>query len=211
MSCWTETDHCIQNDAVMLYRFDMIIDLSRKGMLVMSFKDIPETTALSYISGLQSLNLDLRDGTGVGWHFANLWLSGKKPLKLYGKGTPVDTTNIFGYIGIADRSVSLQRLGAKVRKVYVANHIRAALDSVYESLIKYKHVGPIRGEVDHFFPDDEDKEKMFKYLLILFHHLDRDRREILDDWLSEEFRTLYKRWKSDRLQSKEVVFDLEDA
>lgn len=166
----------------------------------MSFKSVPETKALTYISGMHSLNLDLRDGTGCGWHFSNMWLSGKSPLKLYGKGTPVDTTEIFGYKGIADRSHYLKRLGANVSRVYVADHVRAAVDSVYENLKKYGHVGPIRSSVDHFFPNEKDKQELFDYLVILWGHLPQGRKEILDDWLSEEFRPFYKYWKLGRIQ-----------
>lgn len=171
------------------------------------FKNIPKTTALQYISGLNSLNLDLRDSTGSGWHFANVWSEEGKELRLYGKGTHADTTAFMGYLGIADRSEDLRRMGVPIRSgVYVANHFRAAADITYESLIRYRHVGPVRGSVDFYFPAEDQKEILFKYLLLVRGHVDEVRRELLDDWLSEEFRLIYKRWRTGALQNKEIVF-----
>lgn len=161
------------------------------------FKIIPATTPLTYISGLQSLNLNLDPSTGSLWHFDNFWLKGKRPLKVYGRGTPVDTTGIFGYYGIADRSKDLSRHGIRVPKAYIANHVRATLDSVYESLIKFGHVGEVSGNVDYIFPEEKDKQELFNYALELRSNLDDERLvKELDDWLSEEFRPFYRYWKA---------------
>lgn len=164
-------------------------------------KDIPETSVLCYISGHHSLNLDLKDGTGYDWHFMNYWMGGSKPIKLYGKGQETDTNNIYGYYGVADRSSLLESMGLQVGIVYIADHHRAVLDLVYESLIRYKLIGYAKGCVRDFFFEESQSKELFVQLVRLYGVLDEERSEILDEWLSKEFRTFYKSWRSGRLES----------
>lgn len=156
---------------------------------------IPKTTVSTYISGLESLNLDLEDGTGFDWHFHNFWGNESRQIKLYGKGTDVDTNHIYGYYGIADRSrrLALNHI-VSVDPIYIANHHRAALDSLYEYLTKYNTIGYVKGCVEDYFYREEEAKKLFRQILRMRIYLDEERREILDEWLAREFRKWYKSW-----------------
>lgn len=167
----------------------------------MAFKQLPKTNFLTYISGLHSLNLDLKDGTGCDWHFGNYWRDGVIPVKLYGKGQEVNTNHILGYYGIADRSDVLIDHGMfYAEKVYVANHHRAIVDLVYEYLTKYNQIGYAKGCVEDYFFNEDDVAQLFRQLVKLYNYLDEDRSDLLDGWLSKEFKTQYRSWKSGRLQ-----------
>lgn len=155
----------------------------------MELKRIPDTSPILYISGLQSLNLDLRDGTGVGWHFSNVWSArGKGEIKLYGKGTKRNTLHILGSYGIADRSKILKY----TLPVYIANHYRAAVDLVYVTLVRHNMIGELKGSADHFFPEGEQKEELVQQLLKLLPYLDEERRKKLERWMLLEFGPIYR-------------------
>lgn len=171
----------------------------------MSIKSIPMTSVLTYISGMHSLNLDLEDGTGYDWHFMNYWLDGKIPIKLYGNQHEINTNHIYGYYGVADRSKLLEKLGVRRNHIFVADHHRAVIDLVYESLTKYNMIGYAKGCVEDYFFEEFHKLELFKQLTIMINHLEEDKGEILNEWLSREFRSLYKSWSSGALQIRTIT------
>jgi hypothetical protein len=166
----------------------------------MKLKILPKTSVRTYISGLHSLNLDLKDGTGFDWHFSNYWLEGNTPIKLYGEGQETNTNGIYGYYGVSNRDWILQNFGLNVKTIYMADHHRAILDLVYESLSKYKMIGYAKGCVSDYFFDNNHAHELFAQLVRMLSHMEGERREILYGWLSREFRSFYKLWKSGRLQ-----------
>ncbi|WP_164821353.1 hypothetical protein [Paenibacillus koleovorans] len=170
----------------------------------MSVKKIPSTTIFCYISGIHSLNIDLGDGTGYDWHFMNYWLDGTKPIKLYGENQEINTNGIYGYYGIADRSKELNKIGIKVNQIYMANHHRAILDLVYESLTKYNQIGYAKGCVSDYFFEKNDVYELFYQLTLQLEHLNEERREILDEWLSREFRPFHKARRAGTLQIRTI-------
>jgi hypothetical protein len=174
------------------------------GVSVLSVKKIPLTTISKYISGLHSLNVDLGDGTGYDWHFMNYWLDGSNPIKTYGSGSLTDTNPFYGYYGIADRSAELRKIGINAKVVFMANHHRAILDLVYESLIRHEQIGYAKGCVGDYFFDKKDIFELFYQLILMLEILDEDRREILDEWLSREFRSLYKDRRLGTLQIRKI-------
>lgn len=167
----------------------------------MAFKKIPVTSVMTYVSGLHALNLDLRDGTGYDWHFMNYWLGGKSEIKLYGKGQETDTNPIYGYYGVADRASILNEMGLNVKSVFVADHHRAILDLVYENLSKYKMIGYAKGCVEDYFFEEKQGVELLVQLMKMRNYLDEERGEILNEWLSREFRSIYRSWDSGRLQA----------
>lgn len=166
----------------------------------MKLKDIPKTSVVCYISGLHSLNLDLKYGTGHDWHFMNYWVGGKVPVKLYGKGQEIDTNHIYGYYGVANREQVFRELGYETDAIYVADHHRAILDLVYESLTKFGMIGYAKGCVEDYFFEEHHSVELFVQLLRMREFLEDDTEEILVEWLSKEFRPIYRSWKFGKLQ-----------
>lgn len=137
---------------------------------------LPKTSVDCYVSGMHSINLDLKDGTGVGWHYYNYWKL-DSDIKLYGKGMPVDITRVLGNYGVEDRSSVLGY------SIFIADHTRAAVDLVYESLIKWNMIGEIRGMVDDIFLTREQQEEFFSKLLLLVDILDNECGDKLERWV----------------------------
>jgi hypothetical protein len=174
--------------------------MENKEGICMGFKPVPATTIKAYISGLHSLNLDLKDGTGFDWHFMNYWIDGVMPIKLYGEGQEINTNPIYGYYGIADRGRILSEFGLKVKKVYVADHHRAVLDLVYGSLTKHGMIGYAKGCVEDYFFETDQANELFAQLVKMSPYLEEEERELLVDWLSREFKPFYRSWQAGTLQ-----------
>ncbi|WP_411344758.1 hypothetical protein ACE3MZ_01305 [Paenibacillus sp. WLX1005] len=167
----------------------------------MEYNYIPTTDKRRYISGLHSLNLDVGDNTNSDWHFANYWLIKNKPIELFGVGSKADTTPIFGNQGVENRAYSLRRYGIEVSKVYIADHTRAFVDLVYRTLKSTGRIGYAKGMKDEIFNNIEQVNQVFDMLVKLLPYLNEDSKEVLDEWLSREFRSFYKSRKFGEIQS----------
>ena len=101
---------------------------------------IPETSETHYITGRAALNVPNPDGSFAGWHFDEVFLSGRGKLRIAGKDLP-DTSHLLGGYGIRECSDVLRHYGvplAENQKVYSANHVRAILDLVITSLEQHR-------------------------------------------------------------------------
>ena len=118
------------------------------------------------------------------------------------------TNPIYGYYGVANREERLNKLGLKIKKVYVANHHRAILDLVFDSLTRYNRIGYAKGCVRDFFFDSKNAQQLFNQLIQMVNYLDEDNKEVLNEWLSREFRPIYKARQARAIQSGTDIFDV---
>lgn len=155
----------------------------------MPVKQVPLTTPINYISGLHSLNLDLEDGTMPDWHFSSYWM-GTTPITLYGQGTDTDTTILLGKMGIRNRASILIKAGIQTNIAYVADHYRAIADLTYSSIKKTGRIGYLKGSIDNYLKNDNQKLKLISILRKLYVRMDEEEREVLDDWIRRELKPL---------------------
>jgi hypothetical protein len=97
---------------------------------------IPDTDKARYITGFHALNLPDVEGIAADWHFLTTFALSKKPVRVAGVNFP-DSSWVFGSFGIRECGSALRSLGRYdvVGLVWAANHARAVLDLVHNSVI----------------------------------------------------------------------------
>lgn len=98
----------------------------------------PDTSEQNYITGKAALNIANEGGFPADWHFTEVFLSGRGKIRIAGQDTP-ETAALLGNYGIRECGGVLRQFGVSLPtddKVYAANHIRAILDMVINSILK---------------------------------------------------------------------------
>jgi hypothetical protein len=155
---------------------------------------IPKTTAQTYISGTQALNIP--DETSGDWHFYTVWFSfSSETVMLYGAGQERNTNDIYGSFGISDKKFIMQQYGllADTDKVYVANHCRAVLDLIYYCA-KKKAMNLVVGSTMDYFDTEEQKMRILKLAkkMLAPKYLSQEGRRTLQSWLQTEEQSVYR-------------------
>ncbi|MFZ3047975.1 MAG: hypothetical protein WA151_18835 [Desulfatirhabdiaceae bacterium] len=121
---------------------------------------LPHTSEKNYITGKAALNVPNEDGSFADWHFDEVFLSGRGKIRVAGKDAP-ETAHLLGSYGIRECGGILRRFGVSVQteeKVYVANHIRALLDMVLNSLAKNRI--PEHVTIEDMLDTTEEREEL---------------------------------------------------
>ena len=116
--------------------------------------EIPRTTPQLYITGIYALNVQCPEGTTGDQHDVFHWfyrpgIREEAPTVTLGGSDELDTNAIYGDLGVYEGRERLLAKGLniapEIREVYVANHYRAILDLLYESLTHYGRVYNLTG------------------------------------------------------------------
>lgn len=163
--------------------------------------EIPETTPQRYITGKAALNLPAPEGTSGDWHFVISFYdpaNSNKPLSLLlaGEGEQLNTNPIYGEYGIYECSEAMRRrnliLPEGMTAVYAANHFRAILDMVYNTLTVYQRVVALQGATEDWLDTEEQKEELLKEAAkMLPFFADKAQRQ-LQQWIDQERKPGYR-------------------
>ena len=158
--------------------------------------EIPPTSRINYITGVYALNIPDKEATTGDWHDDVFWhpVAVRKPedISLGGKGE-FDTNHIFDDMGVQQARKRLVRIGLHVpdsiKKVYVANHIRAALDLAFYELNHDGRPTSVRGASSDWLDTEKQKRKLLMHAERLGDFLVGTQVEELEKWIAYE-RTL---------------------
>lgn len=101
---------------------------------------LPTTSEKNYLTGQAALNVPTEGGDFADWHFTEVFISGRGKLPVAGRDLP-DSGQYLGNYGVRECSDILRQHGVNIapgQKVYVASHVRAALDIVLSAVSKGK-------------------------------------------------------------------------
>lgn len=126
---------------------------------------------MEYISGMYALNLTCDLETCGDWHTSALdWQ------KVY---TMESNGSLFGNYGIESNRSIPEHSGT----YYVANHIRAILDLMYE-----ERFGCIQGMKEDFIVTDNYNEEIFELVDKLINHSTPDKANRIKEFMCREYR-----------------------
>lgn len=147
-----------------------------------------------YISGKAALNLPAPEETSGDWHFINTFYTDRpKEVFIAGRNGKVDTNAVWGNFGVYPCKQALARRNLQGGEhAYAANHFRAILDLLYESLQKNRFPGYLQGASEEYLDTPEQKSLLLEKARILFPFLSSKQRELLDRWLKAEQEPGYK-------------------
>jgi hypothetical protein len=152
---------------------------------------IPYTTPNNYITGIYALNVAADDGTSADWHDVYHWRDGiDKPRTVAVAGITVrDSNYIFGNYGVSESKHRLERIGIDtggVKEVYIANHIRAVLDMLFDSLCECNEIYNLTGAVGDWFDKESDRNELISKCNMLTNVLSGENKSALTRWLLKE-------------------------
>ncbi|MBQ7262087.1 MAG: hypothetical protein IJR14_00055 [Synergistaceae bacterium] len=143
-----------------------------------------------YISGYYALNLPAPEDTSGDWHFSSVFYRYEEdpgPVTLAGEGERIDTNAIWGDWGIYCCDDSLRRRALKAPSPsYAANHFRAILDLLYESVRDGKEPAYLCWASVDYLDTEEEKALLLAKAAEMIPHLDDDGRALLEQWIREE-------------------------
>ena len=149
---------------------------------------MPETSPTRYLTGMVALNIPAPEGTGGDWHFWGIFDSPRFPdnLTLAGEGLEWNTNALFGDYGIHECSEELRRRGVIVpdgMPVYSANHYRAILDMLYDSIEKGQV--PQYLAIDDWLDTEEQKKEFFRILDRFLSNCSPSEKELVSSWIKQ--------------------------
>ena len=154
---------------------------------------IPETTPEHYITGLYALNIPAPEGTTGDWHQVFRHRAGRPPTQEVTLGGGEYSTNhLFGSWGVTEGRERLESVGLAVpdemRNVYVANHMRAIADLVYESVRKYGTVRRLQGATRDWLDTNEQRDTVFAMArrIAADSASDAEVVEAIEQWIADE-------------------------
>ena len=150
---------------------------------------------------MYAINLPAPEGTTGDWHEVFFWRAGiDEPcsVDLAGEGTDWNTNPIYGDYGVYEGKNILIKKGLYVKddinEVFIANHFRAILDLLYNSLKKYKVVINLTGATDDWLDTPEQKAELIEKARLLSDVFVGKAKNSLFEWidyeLSPDWRTI---------------------
>ncbi|OBX04149.1 hypothetical protein QV06_07850 [Gallibacterium genomosp. 3] len=144
---------------------------------------IPPTHPNYYVSSIVALNIHSPQGTGD-WHSAAALNDDAYPQDFYIYGTQQkhNTHHLLGNLGIIDGTSRLNAMGyyPENSPVWLADHPRACVDYLYTAVLQTGSIG--RVILDDWFPNEEDKQSVYKLLNQIEPLLTPQERENLQLW-----------------------------
>jgi hypothetical protein len=161
---------------------------------------IPEDLSEArYISGVHALNLPPPERTSGDWHPSNVFFHEERDvlITLAGKGTKMDTNHIFQTYGIYLCNETLESRGLKINRTngityYAANHYRAILDVLYESVSRAKYPYHLDRASEDYLDTDAEKQILLEKASIMLPFFPSEKRKLLQKWLDNERLPGYK-------------------
>jgi len=155
---------------------------------------IPQTDKKHYITGIYALNVIPPEDTSGDWHGSVFYWRDpvERParLSIAGRGTFTSTTPIFGDMGVYEGRERLIGKGLviqpDIKEVWIANHSRAILDMLYESLTTYNAVYNLNGATEDWLDTLEQKEFVLSQAKRLTPVLTDRQRDALNKWIEYE-------------------------
>jgi hypothetical protein len=156
--------------------------------------DLSETR---YISGMAALNLPTPEGTSGDWHFLNLFFREDRArirrIFVAGEGEKINTNHIFGSYGIYRCEESLKKRGLfSEGRPHAANHFRAILDLLYQSVNEGDYPRHLQGSSEDYLDTNEEKTLLFDKTMIMLPHLGIKQQSTLLAWLEVEKKSGYR-------------------
>lgn len=155
---------------------------------------ILKTTPTHYISGKHALNLPAPEGTSGDWHMRAVFYditgdNSSLSLLLAGDGETLNTNHIYGSYGIYECTDAMKRCGLNVpegTENYAANHFRAILDMVYNTLKKHSRVVGLQCSTDEWLDTQAQKKELLTQALKMKPFLTAQEQVELDKWIEYE-------------------------
>lgn len=156
---------------------------------------IPVTSPKCYLTGLPALSLPAPEGTTGDSNFMSVFYdinkSGKKlNLQLAGEAQVLNTNHIYGEYGIYECSEGMRKLGLyipeEIAVVYAANHYRAILDLLYDSLRTHQQVIGLTGTTEEWLDTPEQKVLVLEKAAQMLPFLSEPESEELRRWIEKE-------------------------
>lgn len=149
---------------------------------------MPETSPTRYLTGMVALNIPSPEGTGGDWHFWGIFDSPRFPdnLTLAGEGLEWNTNLVFGNYGIHECSDILRSRGVFIPEgvyVFSANHYRAILDMLYDSIEKGQV--PQYLAIDDWLDTEEQKKEFFRILDRFLSNFSPSEKELVSSWIKQ--------------------------
>lgn len=148
---------------------------------------LPSTSRTHYLTGQAALNVPGDDDSLADWHFNEVFLSGRGRFPIAGRDFP-DTSNLLGTYGIRECAQVLRRYGLAIeqnKKVYAANHVRAALDLVVAAISKGQV--PHHVTIDDTLDTEEGARDFGEQIGLLKQRItDRITLSLLEQWESQQ-------------------------
>jgi hypothetical protein len=155
--------------------------------------EVPRTSIQKYITGMYALNVPAPEGTSGDWHDVFFWRDGiDEPcaVDLAGDGAEWNTNPVFGDYGVYEGKDRLEGkglyVGEDIAEVYIANHFRAILDLLYQSLKKYEVVLNLTGATDDWLDTPEQKALLLSKARLLEDAFTGRARRSLAAWIESE-------------------------
>ena len=157
--------------------------------------EIPRTTPQLYITGIHALNVQCPEGTTGDQHDVFHWfyrpgIREEAPTVTLGGSDELDTNAIYGDLGVYEGRERLLAKGLniapEIREVYVANHYRAILDLLYESLTHYGRVYNLTGATGDWLDTPEQRRFVLEQATRMAPYVDEESRIQLEQWVKKE-------------------------
>jgi hypothetical protein len=181
-----------------------VYNKNKKGGVAMSYFDtiklpvltvqleIPRTSINTYITGQYALNIHAPETSGD-WHGFIFYMPEglEKPhtIDLAGDGLEWNTNPIYGTYGIyegRDYLLKNYKINDDITEVYIADHFRAILDLLYDSLKNYEVVLNLNGATNDWLDTQEQKDELLSKARFLEDVFTGKARCSLDKWIEKE-------------------------
>lgn len=154
--------------------------------------EIPATTLECYITGLYALNIQEPDGEGGDWHDVFHWQEGyeNQPEVTLAGSPEIDTVPIYGHLGVYEGRQQLTTQGLTINpaitEVYLADHTRAILDLLYQSLARTGHVYNLTGATTDWLETHQRGQLVLQQAARMAPRFPEAAQAELQRWISSE-------------------------
>jgi len=148
----------------------------------------------NYITGQYALNIHPNNCKTTGdWHIG-IWdeikIFPSENVRIAGIGTDLNTNEIWGNYGIYEGKVYLKNIGIKtqLKNIYIANHIRAVLDMLYDYIVNVGIIFEIDDASNEYIVDKKSINEMLNKSRLIVKYLNDNQLKIFDEWYNSELK-----------------------